>query len=125
VLSLGGWDGDKLNEDEYEICKELYRLLVGPDKTDDGFDLLVSDSKQRLDVYVRRFMFIHLCELYLVETANKLTKSKEDRNFFYFPVLDGCSVTNNIYLRFPDLSPLFPSRQIEKAGMFYEYVRVS
>jgi hypothetical protein len=110
----------QLLHDEDEIFAEMVggRNSVEYQEMDDK-------HSQKFDFQVRRWLQIHLPELYdpTQKTSNVMAQKLRDK--VLMPPVAGSDPTNCFYLRFPDLSPLFPTRSIESKPMFYELVKVS
>ena len=82
------------------------------------------ESQQKFDADVRRWIFIQHPEIFDPKEALTQKEVQVILDSMWTPLIEGATVCNNFYLRFPDLSPLFATCSIQTYEMFYEYVKV-
>lgn len=107
-----------MEEFEDEQLKALVDKSV-IDKMDTG-------KQQMLDLSTRKWIAINVPDLFdpYVDVENKMSEARLHK-LFYPEDISKASVHNNIYLRFPELSPTFMLRDIETAKALSFLVKVS
>jgi hypothetical protein len=111
---------EMLDKVEDEI---LAKLTGGRQST--AYIRLMDNAPQKFDSSIRRWLFIQKRELFDPSSNLSLKKVREIMEDLLLPRIKGSTVCNNFYLRFPDFSPLFPTRSIKSKLMFFEYMKVS
>ena len=84
---------------------------------------MTDKHSQKYDYHVRHFLHLHCSDLYDPEFRSSNLLAQKIWYRVFFPVIAGSNPTNNFYLQFPDLLPLFPSHSID--SKFLEFVKVS
>jgi hypothetical protein len=108
-IQKGGWDPKKILEYE-ELQSQLIRSGAGP------VDYCYRDSKSKLSIPMREFHYMHTSELWNISNRSNSTTTSKALNYLLNAEHRDLKTLNPltcIWLRFPNLSPLHPWRQIK------------
>lgn len=116
VLEKGGWSSDELNAYEDKTIEGIVHHSV----------YATLHRPQKLDPPVRKFISKNVPEyrdISITPTKAQTTEALEP--LFFPPDYRNVSIHTNIFVRFPELSPLFPLRSISTPAGVDELIRVS
>lgn len=116
VLAKGGWDSEELNNYEDEKIEGIVHPSV----------YATLHRAQKLDPPVRKFISKYVPEYRDITAKPAKVKTAELLEPLFFPPdYKNVTIHSNIFLRFPELSPLFPFRSMSTCNGVDELIRVS
>jgi hypothetical protein len=118
VIGAGGWKYDEVLAWQEVLANAISEPLKS---------WATKTSKQSLDAHTRQFLFILTYPLWQPKHSrpnNTETKKCLD-SVFYPQKLTNATPYNNLWLRFPDLAPTFPWRQLTTSNTYKRHTDVS